>query len=416
MKEAVYSSLALIGSLHFNLQMHMSVPDPYLIFFLTWALFSFYDAYKSNSRWSLLQFYFAIGCGLLTKGPISLALSGISAVAFLLVNKDFKWKTIWRMQPFGGVLLSLMVETPWYYQVHLATDGLWTYEFFFKHNFSRFGDAMEGHEGIFLLTFGYVFILGFLGVLPFVFQAVKKTIKNPAKEAQLWLIVGISVIVIFFAFSSTKLPNYTTPSYPLIAIITGIYLSQVKDQWLSISWNRVGLIAYAVLLLFPVGIYFGVKADPLLEDKAFVALFFIILTIVGIQLLIGIKKRKVDFAIHSLLTGWIAMIILFFHFAYPPIDARNPMARTRDLINPDAKLIAYQRLNAAFVFEYERVIPRYQELSEVKQAMSNNDFGYVISRTNWKDELLSIPGLKVEAEVKDIFENPTTLILSWGRD
>ena len=57
------------------------------------------------------------------------------------------------------------------------------------------------------------------------------------------------------------------------------------------------------------------------------------------------------------------------------------MARTRDLINPDAKLIAYQRLNAAFVFEYERVIPRYQELSEVKQAMSNNDFGYVISRT-----------------------------------
>ena len=86
--------------------------------------------------------------------------------------------------------------------------------------------------------------------------------------------------------------------------------------------EQVGLIAYAVLLiLFPVGIYFGVKADPLLEDKAFVALFFIILTIVGIQLLIGIKKRKVDFAIHSLLTGWIAMIILFFHFAYPPIDA-----------------------------------------------------------------------------------------------
>ena len=87
-----------------------------------------------------------------------------------------------------------------------------------------------------------MYLFSALGVLPFVFQAVKKTIKNPAKEAQLWLIVGISVIVIFFAFSSTKLPNYTTPSYPLIAIITGIYLSQVKDQWLSISWNKLGLL------------------------------------------------------------------------------------------------------------------------------------------------------------------------------
>jgi len=416
-KAAVFSSLVLISSLHFNLQMHMSVPDPYLIFFLTWAFFSFYEAYKHKSRWALIQFYFAIGCGLLTKGPIALALSGISVVAFLLINKDFKWKTIWRLQPFLGVLFSVLVALPWYYQVHLATDGLWTEEFFFKHNFSRFSDAMEGHQGIFLLTFAYVFVLGFLGVLPFVFQSIKKTFKKPNNEAQLWLMIAVSVIVLFFTFSSTKLPNYTTPSYPLIALLVGIYLSNIKNEWLEISWNRIGLIVYSVfLIIFPVGIYFGLKADPLLAGEANAAFYFIILSVVGILGISAVLKRNIDLGIKSILTGWLVMILLFFHFAYPKIDARNPVSRTRDLIDADAKLVAFQRLNAAFVFEYERVIPRYIELSEIKREIRANETGYVISRTDWKEELLAIPELKVVTEVKDIFENPTTLILSWGKD
>ena len=416
-KEAIYSCLVLISSLHFNLQMHMSVPDPYLIFFLTWAFFSFYEAYKNNNKWALVQFYFAIGCGLLTKGPIALALPGISVVVFLVINKDFKWRTIWRLQPFLGVVFSLLVALPWYYQVHLATDGQWTDEFFFKHNFSRFNEAMEGHQGIFLLTFGYVFLLGFLGVLPFVFQSIKKTFKAPKNEAQLWLIIVISVIIIFFAFSSTKLPNYTTPSYPLIAILTGIYLSNLNHNWLDNLWNRIGLVTYAILLiLFPVGIYFGLKADPLLESKAYVSSYFVILSIVGILIILSVIKRNIEIGVRSILTGWLAMILIFFYFAYPPIDTRNPVSRTRGIIDPEAKIIAYQRLNAAFVFEYERVIPKYNELSDILKEVRSNTSGYIISRTAQKEELMQISGLKVEAEVKDIFENPTTLILSWGKD
>ncbi len=414
-KEAIYSSLVLISSLHFNLQMHMSVPDPYLIFFLTWAFYSFYDAYKSNNKWALLQFYFAIGCGILTKGPIGLALPGISVVVFLFINKDFKWKTIWRLQPFGGVLLSLLVAFPWYYQVHLATEGQWTDEFFFKHNFSRFSDAMEGHKGIFLLTFGYVFLLGFLGVIPFVFQSIKKTFKQPRNQAQLWIMIAISVIIIFFAFSSTKLPNYTTPSYPLIALLVGVYLSTIRNEWMNITWNRLGLWIYSIVLIaFPVGVYFGLKADPLLESEARVSYYFVTLSLVGIASIFSIFKRNIDLALKSIFTGWLVMILLFFFFAYPPVDARNPVSRTRDIINPEAKLIAYQRLNPAFVFEYERVINRYDNLSDIQQVVNSNNQGYIISRTDFKDELLQIDGLKVEAEVKDIFENPTTLILSWG--
>src|SRR5690606_10874336 len=38
----VWAAMALLASLHFNIQFHMSVPDPYLISFFTASLFFFY--------------------------------------------------------------------------------------------------------------------------------------------------------------------------------------------------------------------------------------------------------------------------------------------------------------------------------------------------------------------------------------
>ena len=148
-KTALYASLVLISSFHFNVQMHMSVPDPYLIFFLTWAFFSFYDAYKTNSWVSKLSFYFAIGCGFLLKGPVAVGLPGLTALFFLLFNRNFNWKTIWRLQPFGGLILTALVAAPWFIAVDAETNGAWTDMFFVKHNFSRYAKAMDGHDGIF---------------------------------------------------------------------------------------------------------------------------------------------------------------------------------------------------------------------------------------------------------------------------
>ena len=106
-KAGLNAALVLISSIHLALQFHMSVPDPYLIFFMTWAFYSFYEAYTTNNKWQLLSFYFAIGCGILTKGPVAVGLPGLAALIFLFTQKDFKWKTIWRLQPFGGLLLCL---------------------------------------------------------------------------------------------------------------------------------------------------------------------------------------------------------------------------------------------------------------------------------------------------------------------
>lgn len=415
-RAAVYASLALTASLHFALQMHMSVPDPYLIFFLTWAFFSFYEAYHTRSKWRLFAFYFAVGCGLLVKGPVALGLAGLTALLFLIFKKDLKWPTVWRLQPFGGVILSLLIAFPWYYQVHIQTDGAWTNEFFFKHNINRFSDPMEGHDGIFLLTFAYVFVLGMLTFLPFIFQSVKYAIRERSKnDSLLFVLIAAFVIIIFFAISSTKLPNYTVPSYPVLSVILGYYLSKLDKYWFEKPGNRIGLIVYAVLLIgFPVGIYFGIAQDKSIGHLTHLSYYFIPIALVGIGLMVFVKKKSMSRILLSLMSGWLITTLFFFHLIYPEIDQESPVRKTLPTMNTEVKIIAYKRLNAAFVFELQREIKRYDTLKNIANDINNSPGGYVISRTEYREELEGIPGLVYHTEARDTFENPTTLVMKWG--
>lgn len=444
-RTALYSALALIASLHFALQFHMSVPDPYLVFFLTWAFFSFYNAYEDDKLIDKLSFYFAIGCGLLTKGPIALGLTGLSALVFLIVKQDLKWSTIWRLQPFGGVLFSLAIALPWFYAVHVQTAGIWTEEFFFKHNINRFSDAMEGHNGIFLLTFGYVFVLGMLSFLPLVYRSIKGAVldrkKNPVFT---YLLVVAAVIICFFAFSSTKLPNYTVPSYPILAVLLGVPMASQTGVWWRIKANRIGLAAYALfMVLFPLGIYFGLNADPYLEHLKGQAWWFIPLSLMGLVLFWLILKPRIKVQLvtpknvgswsteetgkyarltqrdnslaNTLAIGWILTVLLFFYVIYPPVDAENPVRKTLPTMDTSETVIAYKRLNAAYVFALQKEIKRFDNLDQLGERVMAEESGYVISRTEYREELEAIPGLVYHSEAKDTFENPTTLVMKWGK-
>lgn len=414
-KTAVYTALGLICSLHFAFQIRMSVPDPYLIFFLTWAFTSFYEACKTGNRWQLLVFYFSIGCGLLLKGPIALGLTGLTALLFLLFKRDLKWTTIWRLQPFGGVLLSILLALPWYWQVHVQTDGLWTHEFFFKHNFSRFSEPMEGHKGIFLLTFAYVFAMGMLTFLPFIFQSIKQAVKlRKQEDALLYCLTAAGVIIGFFAISSTKLPNYTVPAYPLLALILGHYLAKIGNEWLDNHWNKAGLVAYLVfLLLFPFGIRLGLGADKDLREIVHLGGYFLPLFATGIVGLVCVARKSLRKVLLLIMVGWAITIVLFFHVIYPQADQINPVRQTLLTMDTSAKIIGFKKFNPAFVFALKREVKCLDKVEEVRSIVAAHQSGYIISRTEYREELEKIPGVVYHTEARDTFEEPVTLIMKF---
>src|SRR5690606_22813978 len=105
-KIAILTTFTLCSSIFFMQEFHLAVPDPYLIFFVSFALFEFYDFYLNNKLVDRFAFYFALGLGTLAKGPVAIALPGLIALVFLLTKRDFNWRTLIRLNPLlGGILV-----------------------------------------------------------------------------------------------------------------------------------------------------------------------------------------------------------------------------------------------------------------------------------------------------------------------
>jgi len=138
------------------------VPDPYLIFFMTGGFMCFYTFLIEKEKFWIMLMYLCFGLGLLTKGPLAIALPGLIMLVFLIRTKRFTWSMIHSFQIPAGIIIVLLISLPWYWLNYHASDGLWTEGFFFKHNLQRFSDTMEGHGGFFLLPL----IMVIIGLLP----------------------------------------------------------------------------------------------------------------------------------------------------------------------------------------------------------------------------------------------------------
>jgi len=211
-KTAFWTAVVLLASIHLSLQFHLAVPDPYLIFFMTWSIFAFFAATRDGSKYDWLWMYLSMGLATLTKGPVAILLPGLIFLLYLIFSKNLNWKMIVRLKPHFGVLIVIAVVLPWYLMNGLATDWEWTRGFFFDHNLERFSGEREGHGGSFLITLGFVLI----GLFPFAVllpQALRNAFRNRKENFVLYNLVAGLTIVGFFMVSQTKLPNYTFGSY-----------------------------------------------------------------------------------------------------------------------------------------------------------------------------------------------------------
>ncbi|RMA97551.1 ArnT family glycosyltransferase [Hydrogenothermus marinus] len=394
LKVAIFSAIVLIASLHLSIQFHMAVPDPYLIFFINASLFSFYIFHKEKKQTFLWLFYIFMAFGVLTKGPVAVVLPSFIVLLFLAYKHELK--EIFKLKIIQGIILILAISLPWYIAVGLKTDWIWIKEFIFKHNIHRFSDSMEGHGGIFLITFLYVF-LGLLPFSVFILQAISKAWKEKFKDINIFLLIFASVYIIFFAISKTKLPNYTVPSYPPLAILIGSFLlSSVYRKNLKIS-----LLIYIFLtILLALLSYFGLKTE--VEDLAYLGFSFLFLTIAGLLALFFIKKDLIKSYL-VLFSFSYAFVLAFFYLIYPPIDKQNPVMQLLPLIEDKSKVYYYKSFNPAFAFYIKTPI------KPIKQIKKGNY--YIITRKKYLKELSKYKNLKVLGIKKDLFEKRYSVLI-----
>ncbi len=84
---AFCACIVLATSTQFLFEFRLSVPDPYLIFFITLGLFSAFTWLKENNIPQLYISAAAFALATLAKGPVALALPGLCLLIWIVIEK-----------------------------------------------------------------------------------------------------------------------------------------------------------------------------------------------------------------------------------------------------------------------------------------------------------------------------------------
>ncbi|MEP6846829.1 MAG: glycosyltransferase family 39 protein, partial [Panacibacter sp.] len=399
---AFCSTLVLVASTHFLFEFRLSVPDPYLIFFITLGLFS---AFTWLQRSDVKQLYIsasALGLAILAKGPIALALPGLCLLIWIIISKN--WKPVFTWHLISAGFLLFLIAIPWYYAVDKATDGAWTKGFFIDNNLNRFSDPKEGHGGFFLVTVVFV-LVGLLPFMSFIGEVIRQRkiiFINPL--VKFGAIVTV-VFVVFFSISSTKLPNYPMPCYPFAAVVLGTFIAKLLNKEVT-SKKYPWYILLVFTLALPVAGYFAIKAEPeatTLANWLPALLLFAPIFMLGATFL---QKSGWLRRIEMIILSFTALNIIVLAYAYPELYKQNPVAKTIDMVRAAPNVYAFDIFNPGYRFYIDKDIPRAFDKATMQHWLDSTGNAIIITRTDYLDSLKGLP-LQEVARHHDIFELPT---------
>ena len=424
---AFCSALVLFASTQFLFEFRLSVPDPYLIFFITAGLFTSFTYLNENKLSYLLLAATSFALATLAKGPVALALPGLCLFIWIIIKRKWNLLFSWKMLP--ALILLASITLPWYIAVDKATDHAWTRGFFIEHNINRFSGSTEGHGGFFLITLLFVLV----GLLPFTSFSgeVKKNRKHVFSE-DLVKFSGIVVLafVVFFSVSGTKLPNYPMPCYPFAAVIIGRYLSAIISGEAAIK--KYPLYILIVLgVAIPIAGYFAIAAEQ--EANSLKSLSLLLLLLPGALIVIALKWKNISALkkVVAIAGAYMLFNILALHIVYPKLYSQNPVTKTLPLVQKHL-VYSYKRIskssyyksrnsrymltedegefyNPAYNFYLDKPVQKFYNLDTLQAALQQNPSAVVVSRAYDEAELQKLKLIKL-AEHHDLFESPTTVV------
>ncbi len=219
----------------------------------------------SEKSWWLRNLWTAalwacVGLGVLGKGPITPLVVGLTIVAFCVMRRD--WMLLQRVRWYLGVIIVVGMVAPWVLSVtHSVGWGVY-WRTIYDETIGRSTQAKEGHfgpPGYHLLLLVVLFFPGSLLTGLAVTGAWKRGAERVGswwrwrwvgKSAELFLLAWVVPAWLVFELVLTKLPHYTMPLYPALALLTArTALASSKNAVAAIQgvWARRGFVAWGVV-------------------------------------------------------------------------------------------------------------------------------------------------------------------------
>lgn len=219
--------------------------DAMLNALMCWACLDLWRHLAQGDRASLRRAFLWMGLGALTKGPVACLVPGASVLIYLLASgQPGRLRQV--LGDAWAWVIFLGVSAPWYlYALHrhgmAFIDG-----FILQHNVNRFLQTREGHGG----QAHYTLIVAPLLALPWTPLLVAVLARLRAlwgEPVSRFLLCWAGFALLFFTFSSTKLPHYLLyGTTPLLILMAGA-LAQLRSRGLAVALAACQLLLFGLL-------------------------------------------------------------------------------------------------------------------------------------------------------------------------
>lgn len=351
----------------------------------------------------------ACGIGTLAKGPIAVVLPTAVIGLFLLWERQLPM--VWNRRLLYGLLACWLIASPWYILVTVATRGAFANGFFLTNNVQRLHTPMESHGGSILYQ-PLAILAGFapwsVFLLPALWSALRSTSKDnrfyferanstaPASNdsARRLLTCWIGVYLLFFSAVATKLPHYTAPLYPAVALL----LAQFLARWLrrETSVPR-GLFAASLVITALMGasisaVLVWVGRSPTFEiasDASRWAWIGLPAIAFGFVALVGLYREHR----RAILAGFVILhvfdLLVIGHGITPMFDRQKAAPRLVAAAGThrpleEVRIGTFQYTQPSIVFYSQREVRQLQNEREAAEFLAGPLPAYLfVSEENW---------------------------------
>src|SRR3989338_2179793 len=249
---AGYAALLLSSSLLYVLMAHINTLDMGVTFFLTLGILGLLLAQAQADVWKrrnwMLIAWAGLALAVLSKGLMGIILPGAALFLYCVIQRDFG--VLKRMHWLPGIAEFFVITVPWFVLVMQANPEFFERFFIYEH-FQRFTTTVHGRYH----PWHYFIPILLAGALPWtvlMFDAMFNTLRdsklpdrtfNSARFLLIWAVF----IYVFFSISCSKLPSYLLPMFPVLALLMGRRIAEMRGRVLA--WQVAPAIPVTLVLL-----------------------------------------------------------------------------------------------------------------------------------------------------------------------
>ena len=219
---ALWAVVMLVSSALFFLVARLVTADMLLTCWVTWSVWAIWR----RSNW----LFVFLALGVLTKGPVAVALPLFAMIGLRPHWRDFRWGR--------GLLVFFGIAAPWFVALAIQNPDLWRY-FLLREVVQRVASDEHGRSKEW--WFFFPVLLG--GFLPWTFLVFhRRPLDSATRMFAAWVVLGL----LLFSLSQSKLPTYVLPLMPPMAALAA---TAPLRRWLN-ALTAVALAAALVLLVY----------------------------------------------------------------------------------------------------------------------------------------------------------------------